>query len=43
MAVGILDEVGDGVGKVVAQAAEGRTAMEGIDGMTQDEPDGGWR
>ena len=43
MAVGILEKVGDGVGKVVAQAAEDRTAMEGIDRMAQDESDGSWR
>ena len=43
MAVGVFGEVGDGIGKEVTKAAEGRTAMEGIDWMTQDKSDGRWR
>ena len=41
MAMGVFDEVGDGVGEKETQAAEGRAAMEGIDGMAQDESDAG--
>ena len=33
----MLDEASDGVGEIEPQAAEGRTAMERIDGMAQDE------
>ena len=39
----MLDEAGDGVGEIEPQAAEGRTAMECIDRMAQDECDAGWR
>ena len=41
VAMGVFDEVGDGVGEKETQAAEGRAAMEGIDGMAQDESDAG--
>lgn len=43
MAVGVFDEVGDDIGKVVTKAAESGTAMEGIERITQDKSDGGWR
>ena len=37
VAIGVLREAGDGVGQEEAQAAEGPTAIERIDGMAQDE------
>ena len=43
LAIGILREAGNGIGDPKAQTAEGRAAVEGIDGMTQDEGDGGRR
>ena len=41
--ISVLRETVDGVGEKEAQAAEGRTAMEGIDRMAQDERDVGRR
>ena len=43
VAMGVFDEAGDGVGEIETQAAEGRAAMEGIDGMAEDESDTGGR
>ncbi len=43
VAMGVFDEAGDSIGQIKTQAAEGRAAMEGIDGMTQDEGDAGGR
>ena len=43
LAIGILREAGNGIGDQKTQTAKDRVAVEGIDGMTQDESDGGRR
>lgn len=40
-AIGVFDEVMEGIGEGISQATEDRAAMEGIDGMAQDEDDAG--